>query len=81
MGDVSNTDYLVLWKLKYSWSTHQPHRQPLILNEWGQNFEFEFCKNIEDKLNGSIPSITITIFFVIHACPRRSQVILTFNRH
>ena len=81
MGDVSNTDYPVLWQLKYSWNTHQPHHRLLILNEWGRNFEFEFCKNIEDKLNGSIPCITITYFVVIHACPRRSQVILTFNRH
>ena len=79
MVDGSNTDYPVLWQYKYSWSPHQCHHQPLILNEWGANFEFEFCKNIEDKLNGGMPCITHSV--VIHAYPRRSQILLTLNRH
>ena len=79
MGDVSNTDYPVSWQLKCCWSPHQPHRQPLLLNEWGGNFEFEFCNNIENEFIEGIPCITPSV--VLHAYLRRSQILLTFNKH
>ena len=78
MSDVSHTDYQVrIVTAKYSLSPHQLHHRPFILNEWGGNFEPEFCKSIEDKFNGSMPCITHSV--VIHARLRISQILLTFN--
>ena len=79
MDNVSNTDYPVSWQLKSCWSPHQPHRQPLFLNDWGGHVEFEFCINIENKFKGGMPCITLSI--ALHAFLRRSQILLTFNRH
>ena len=86
MDSVSNTDYLVSWQLKCCWSPYQPHPKsnPFFLNEWGENFEFEFCDNIENKLNrggeggGSMPCIAPSV--TLHAFFRRSDILLTFNR-
>ena len=47
-----------------------PQSQFHFLNEWGENFEFGFCKNIEDKFNGNMPFITD--FAVFHAYLKRS---------
>ena len=65
MGNVSNTNYPVLRQLKHCWSTDQS----LFLYEWGQNFELDFCKTIEDKFNGDIPCIAHSAF--LHACLKR----------
>ena len=37
-----------------------PHLQ-LFSNKWGGNFEFESCKNKEDKFNESMPCITHSV--------------------
>ena len=74
MGNVSNTEYPVLWQLKCNWSSHQPHRQHLFLNEWGGNFEFEFCNKIEDKFNRGMPYITHSAF--LHDYLWRLQILL-----
>ena len=78
MGNISNSDYPVLWQLKRSWSPQQPHRQSLSLNESGVDFEFEFSNNIENKFSGCMSCITH--FIVFHVYLRRSQMLLTFNR-
>ena len=78
MDNVSNTDWPNLWQLNRSSSPHQSHRQPLFLNDWARNFEFEFCNNVENKCNRG--RSCITHFVVLHAY-RRSQILLTFNRH
>ena len=79
MGNFSSTDYPVSWQLKCCWSPYQPHRQPLFLNEWVGYFEFEFCNNIENKFSGGITCITPSV--ALHAFLRRSEILLTFNRH
>ena len=79
MRNVANTNYPVLWQLKNISNPLPFHPQSLFLNEWGRNFEFEFCKNIEDKLNGVLPRVTQSV--VLHAYIRRSQILLTFSRH
>ena len=53
------------------------HPQSLFLYEWGGNFEFEFCKNIEDKLNGDMPCITHSVVF--HAYLMGSQIYLALS--
>ena len=78
MGNISTSDYLVLWQLKRSWSFYQPNRQPLFSNESGVNFEFEFCNNIEDKFNWGMSCITYSV--VLHVYLRISQILFTFNR-
>ena len=75
---ISNTYYPGSWQLKCCWSLHQPHSQPLFLNEWDGKIVVEFCNNIENKLTGAILCITHSI--VLHAY-LRSQILLTFNRH
>ena len=78
MGNISNSDYPVLWQLKCSWSSHQHYRQPLFSNESGVDFEFQLCNNIEDKFYEVILCITYSV--VLHVYLRRSQILLTFNR-
>ena len=67
-----------LWQLQRNLSPHQPHCQTFFSNNLGLNFEFEFCKNIEDKFNGGMPCITY--YVALHVYIRRSQILLTFNR-
>ena len=73
--NIFSINYQVSWQLKCCWSPHEPR----FLNEWGGNFEFEFRNNIENKFNGGIPYITPSVVF--HAYLRRSQILITFNRH
>ena len=45
--------------------THSPDPQSLFLYEWVGNFEFEFCKNTEDKFNG-ICYVTLILLSFMH---------------
>ena len=59
--------------------TTHPIPRHLSPNKWGGNFEFEFCKNIDDKFNGSMPCITHSV--ALYAYLRRLQILLTLSRH
>ena len=78
MGNISNSDYPVLWQLKHSWNPNQPQHQSLFLNESGVNFELELYNIIKDKFDVGMSCITYSVF--LHLYLRRLQILLTFNR-
>ena len=55
-----------------NWSLHQPHREPLLLNECGENFDLNFYNNIDHKCNEGMACITHSV--VNHAYLKRSQI-------